>query len=50
MKDSLTLKFLMDLFTDKEEKQVINDVFEELSNQKIIERYLKIEPEEEKRQ
>lgn len=49
MKDSLTLKFLTDLFTDKEEKQVINDVFEELSNQKIIERYLKIEPEEEKR-
>ncbi len=49
MKDNLTLKFLTDLFNDKEEKRIINDVFEDLSDQKIIEHYLKIEPEEEKR-
>ncbi len=41
MKDNQTLKFLTDLFKTKEEKQIIADIFEDLSDQKILERLLK---------
>ena len=43
MKDNQTLKFLTDLFTTKEEKQIIADILEDFSDQKIVERLLKIE-------
>ncbi|MBU4311190.1 MAG: hypothetical protein KJ706_00510 [Candidatus Omnitrophica bacterium] len=37
MSEDLTLKFLMDLFDTKEEKEIISGIFRNLGDQKILE-------------
>jgi len=37
MSDDLTLKFLMDLFETKEEKEIISGIFRNLGDQKLLE-------------
>lgn len=48
-KDDSTLNFLTDLLVGKEEKQIIADIFEDISDQKILEHLLNIKDIERKK-